>query len=346
MRRIKHLIQKKHNHKFHIPAQEDMLMYVKKGGKVRVGSKLFKSRTKRIVDSYHLPSELGIKAGTEMDHIVRLPGEFIGKGEVLAERMASGGLVVKKAISAKEGVLSTARLESGYLDILSEKQDLEVVSDMFGEVIEADARLGINIETTVWAMDFFAKQFGKRDQAHGFGKFKVVNGGGSVYTVKDLEESYYGEIVFAGRFVYPDLVLELYERGAEMVIVYAMNYMDYKSLEVPVIVLGGFGQLAFPKKLQEFISAMDEKLTSLDFKEKEIVFGDAGEYLSDGSKHADFEFTNTYGVGTEVMLTDAVHFGRVGKVISIEDGNSYLNIELDGGGKVFVSTDVVIPIRM
>lgn len=323
-----------------------MHIHVEKGGKVRVGSKLFKSHTKRIIDSYHLPSELGIKAGTEQDHIVRLSGEFIGKGEVLAERLASGGLVVKKAISAKEGVLSMARLESGYLDILSEKQDMEVASDMFGEVVEVDARLGINIETTVWAMDFFAKQFGKRDQAHGFGKFNVIKSGGSVYTAKDLEESYYGGIVFAGRFVYPELVLELYERGAEMVIVYAMNYMDYRDLDVPVIVLGGFGQLAFPKKLQEFISAMDGKLTSLDFKEKEIVFGDAGEYLSEGSKLPDYEFTSTFGVGMEVILTDSVHFGRVGKIVSVEDGDRYLNVELDGGGKVFVSTDVVIPIRM
>lgn len=323
-----------------------MKIYVEKGGNVRVGSKLFKSHTKRIVDSYHLPSELGIKPGTEKDHIVRLSGEYIGKGEILAERLASGGLVVKKVISAKEGVLSTARLESGYLDILSEKQDVEIVSDMFGEVVEVDARLGINIETTVWAMDFFAKQLGKREQAHGFGAFKVVGDGSSVYTVKDLEESYYGEIVFAGRFVYPELVLELYERGAEMVVVYAMNYMDYRNLDVPVIVLGGFGQLAFPKKLVEFISAMDGKLASLGFNEREIIFGDAGEYLSDATNHKDYEFTSTFGVGIMVMLTDSVHFGRVGRVVSVEEGDSYLNIELDGGGKVFVSTDVVIPVRM
>jgi hypothetical protein len=343
MRRIRKVIQKKHNFKFSIPIRSEMEILVEHGDVVKKGDSIIRSNSKRIIESYHLPTELGIRNGSENEHISRLSGEFVSQGEVLAEKVTTAGLGVKKVLATKEGVLSTARLESGYLDILSENVEVELKADVHGDVVSADSRKGLEILTSVWALDIFTKSHGKQEERKQFGEFKMIKDGSSVYTIKDLDDSYYGKIVFAGRFVYPDIVRELYERGAELVIVYAINYIDLRELELPVAVIGGFGQLGFPSKILDFLRAMSGKLVVVDHMEREMLFGDGGEYqaVDDGEKR--FHFTEDFGVGTSLIILDIDNFGRVGKVSSIEE-DGYLHIEFEGGGNALLSSESVQPI--
>lgn len=345
MKRIEHIAKRKTKYDFHIPFEDGVEILVTVGDSIKPGSKLFKRVISRVNTSYFLPRDLGIRIEKGLDYLTRLSGEYVEKGDVLAERLINGGLALKKIVALNDGVISTKRIKDGYLDILAEKEEELITSDIHGVVSSVDISTGLTIETDVWSMDFLSREFHKHSKGFGrykAGEFVLVGNGESVYVEKDLDSSYVGKIVFAGRFTYPELVVDLYERGAELVITYAMEFDDVRELDLPIIVLGGFGQLGFGKEIVEFINSMKGKLVSVDFEKKNVCWGDSGSYLSTQRDERKYIFEHKFVEGDTARILDVEHYGVICTIKDIE--NEYVTVVLRDKSRLLLHYDLLTPV--
>ncbi|HRY22192.1 MAG TPA: hypothetical protein P5311_00260, partial [Candidatus Dojkabacteria bacterium] len=101
---------------FSIPYQSGDRVSVKVGEGIKKGEEILTKSGSHITHSFYLPEEIDVQIGKLREHINCIDGELVGKGDVLVERVMSGGLSVKKVISPVQGVVDLSRLKSGYLD--------------------------------------------------------------------------------------------------------------------------------------------------------------------------------------------------------------------------------------
>jgi hypothetical protein len=346
MKRLGKIVQRVSKYSLPIPFRGKVEVKLDKGQTVKPGDLLFTRSLKKIKRSYYLPKELGVAVNKAEDHVARLNGEYVTAGEILAERLAGGGLIVRKIHAGEDGIMSLQRLNKGYIDILAESETMEVYSDFRGTVEKIDMGHGMYVNTSIWMMRTTALMKSSKDEFDSVyaGKFEQIGDGSSIYVAKDLKESYSGKIVFAGRFVYPDLVRELYNRGAELVIAYAMDYDDYVLLADPVILLGGFGNLAFDSYWQKSISAMFGSFCVVDVVKGAVMWADNGQFMNQNPHEVESLVVPVLKNGMDVMCMDVDEVNRVGKVIEITD-DGFLTVEFTDGQRKLLSSDVLIPIH-
>lgn len=328
-----------------IPFGDKVEVLVKRGDNFKAGDTLFKRMTKRIVESHHIPTQLGVKVGSSGDYIARLNGEFVEKGEVLAERLVSGGLIIKRINALSEGILSLDRLASGYIDIMSSTQEKDIVVDFRGTVEGVDSNNGMYLRSNAWVMKIITSMKSSEDDLKSTfaGEFVQIGDGSSVYTSKDLHESYHGEIVYAGRFVYPDLIRELYRRGAELVVAYAMDYEDYSMLTEPVVLLGGFGSVVFDGYWQRAISAMFGSFSIVNLKRREIAWGERGQFMNKTVVEADSGVVSEVKVGVNVMVISVDGMNRVGIVREVVQ-EGFATVEFEDRSSLIIDIAFLRPI--
>lgn len=347
MKRLGKLVKRTAHYSLPIPFKGKVDTGLEKGENIKAGDLLFRRNMKKIKKSYYLVKELGIKAEKASDYVARLNGEYVTAGEVLAERLTSGGLVVRKIHATDEGIVSLARLDKGYIDILAESETLEVKSDFRGTVEKIDMGQGMYVNTSIWRMRLTTSLKGSTDEfgAMHAGTFEQIGDGSSIYVVKDLKESYEGKIVFAGRFVYPELVRELYNRGAELVVAYAMDYEDYILLVDHVVLLGGFGNLSFDSYWQKSVSAMFGSFCVVDLTKKFIMWPDNGQFLNTTPNEPESVIVSSIKIGMEVMSNDVEDFNRIGKVIELEE-EGFATVEFQDGSRKLLNTEVLTPVHI
>jgi hypothetical protein len=346
MKRLGKIIQRASSYSLPIPFRGKVDVSLDKGQLVKPGDLLFKRSLKKIKRSYYLPKELGVTADRADDHVARLNGEYVTAGEILAERLAGGGLIVRKVHASVDGIISLQRLNKGYIDILAESETLEVTSDFRGTVEKIDMGQGMYVTTSIWMMRTTALMKPSKDEFDSIyaGKFEQIGDGSSIYVVKDLKDSYEGKIVFAGRFVYPDLVRELYNRGAELVVAYAMDYDDYMLLADPVILLGGFGNLGYDSYWQKSISAMFGSFCVVDIAKGAVMWADTGQFMNQNPYEAESIVVPVLKSGMDVMCMDVEDTNRVGKIAEMTD-EGFVTVEFADGQRKLLSQDVLVPIH-
>lgn len=335
MRIIRPIVRRIEEHDFNIQLLGHVAINVKRGDKVRVGDPLYKREYKKILESYTVQKELGVAPTEAYKYLVRLDGEYVTKGEILAERLANGGLVVKKIYATTDGLLSFDRLNKGYIDILSEFENEEVSSNLSGTVIDFDHQRHISIRSKAFAMDTISSWNGEDID----GSLVMVKTGDSVYTVNDLEESYNEKIVFAGRFAYPDLIAQIIKRGAKGVVVWSMNYKDYESVKNHAVVMGGFGQIPFDYTISHAISSMNGSHVMIS--DSSIVIADAGQYLL----HDNFTTIKAHlKVNDHVKVIDNDNFGLVGKIVDTTNDDGYYTVAITNGDRLLIAESFLTPI--
>ncbi|MCC7290189.1 hypothetical protein IT417_02995 [bacterium] len=332
MKIIKPFIQRVSGHQFLLPFEGKCKVKVSKGDKVRRNDLLFEKSYKKILQSYSVMKELGVEGKNAREFVVRLNGEFVVKGEVLAERITKAGLVVKKIYATGDGIVSFERIDQGYIDLLAEHSDEEVYAQIRGEVVDIDLNRGITIESEAFYVDI---AFGHlSEQTYASGEFVVIDKGDSVYTSRDLKEDYSGKIVFAGRFVYSKLVSEILEKDALAVIVWATDYVDYELYNGKLVVLGGFGQIAYDFAISHAISSMNGTLVHIS--EGKLFWSDVGQYLiKDDFEH----ITHELKVNDLVRVIDVEGYAGIGKVVDTSNEPGYYTVLLSNGQRKLLANE-------
>lgn len=308
---------------FKIPISGSCTIRVKRGDTVKRGDVLLEKEYKKILESFNINKLLGIKSQEAPEYITRVNGEYIVKGEVLAERLTTGGLVVKKIVATQDGVLSLERISEGYLDILSEHVTEEVKSNLYGKV--EDVNLSESLSIISRAFEF--KGATMSNYFEGEGEFMVIGDGKSVYTQRNITDEVEGKIVFGGRFLYLKTAQEILKRGAIAVIAWSMDWQDYQLLKKNVVVIGGFGQIPYDHSIANAIQSFNNSHVLI--RKGSLYIADVGQYLI---KDFDYTVVEDLKVNQIVKVKDVDNFFALAKVVdtnSIESG--YVTVQYENG---------------
>lgn len=318
---------------FKLPLSQRVNVKVKIGESIKNRDILFEKEDKKVLETYSLKKELLLNNENPREFVVRLNGEFVKKGEILAERLTRAGLIVKKVYATCDGILSYDRLSQGYLDILSEHEIVKVESKFFGKINDIIYGRHLSIKANALVLSALTSS----DYVEG--EFVIIQKGDSVYTARDLEQDYSGKIVFAGRFAYVSLINEILKRGASRVVVWSMDYNDYSYIKNQVIVVGGFGQIPFDYAISSHVKSLNNSYLSIN--NNQLVWADTGQLLLNENKHI---------VKTDLKINDIVrvfdldYFNSLGKIIDNPNGDGYYTVQINSTSRVLLSREVLYPI--
>ncbi len=302
--------------RYRIPFNGEAQIFVSIGDDVKYGQVLFEARRKEILESHFLPKLLSIKPSDSSEYVGRLSGEYVDPGDLLGEKLSAGGMIERKIVAGDSGVVSLERINQGYIDILGETVNFSYESPIEGKIVGITLGSYIEIE----AESSTVKLFGSSNLLHALesetntivGPLEVIGKGDSVYTAKDLKDSYEGSIVYAGRFLYQTLAEELYLRGVYSVISYSMNYSELMNSKIPVAVVSGYGQIPVNKDFENFIVSCSGQLVSVDVNGKYFSIANKGGLNMTSFKGKKY-FTSKLVVGETLMSINSELMGVVGE---------------------------------
>jgi hypothetical protein len=149
------------------------------------------------------------------------------------------------------------------------------------------------------------------------------------------------KIVYVGNYLYPEMAKRLYKKEAVAVITNAMDYTDFDDLDIPIIVLNGFGpqsgreNFSFETVLNEAMSVDKSLFVELSVESKQMhVFGLTEDILESlelettevSASKKNPQQTSTFGdVSAEIKVGDYVKslepesFGMSGRIAEIQD---------------------------
>jgi len=328
------IFEKYKDYRFSIPYQSGDKVSIKEGESIKKGQEILTKSGSHITHSFYLPEGIDVQVSKLKEHINCIDGELVEKGDVLVERVMPGGLSVKKVVSPVQGVVDLSRLKSGYLDILGEEEETIVKSSFEGVVEGIDPIDGINVISDAYALDLLsisdANNRGKKDRRI-VGEFTVI-GNGRDLVLKADEESYRDKVVFTGKYLHPELLYDLFQKGALFVLTYSMDYMDFRKQGLPVGIVGGFGEIYSSKDIAELISSMESVFVIVDYDESQIFF------VTNNKTYTTKEelFVKT-AIGSKVISRALSNYGMLGKVVGVEEESNYINVEWEGGQRTIIN---------
>jgi hypothetical protein len=261
-----------------------------------------------------------------MKYITCISGSYVGEGEVLAQKTSSGGLTMKQIVSKESGIVDLDRLDKGFIDILSEEEDVEIQSQFSGDVEEVLPGSHITINSPASALDLAATTLFKEEL---FGDMIFLNKENKV--ISDVPEvDLKNKIVWAGSYLPIRLALKLFKRGALAILAYSMEYEDFKNLGLPLGIIEGFGKIHCDEKFLKELYKIENKFVVLD-KDENQLFIAKQEQKEKQSK----EFFVKELLGSQVISRHSAHYGYIGTIIQINDLN-YVTVDFGNSGKSIV----------
>ncbi|WKZ31357.1 MAG: hypothetical protein QY318_01115 [Candidatus Dojkabacteria bacterium] len=321
-------------------------LYVKSGDKLKKGDKLYSVERKKIVESHYIPKALGVQVQKSAEYVGRVGGEYVMEGELLAEKLTSGGLVTKRLIAGSDGIVSLRRLDMGYIDILSEANRILFDSPVNGEVEEVVLNSGIYIKSEAVKVPIF-----DIEGFHDIENFSQVTGvlhsivtDHEVPSPANLEEDYEGKIVFVGQHYHRKLITELYKKGCEAIIAYSADIEAIIELGIPVVVLRGYGHIKSDEEYFEMIEKNVGEWVRVDLKGRALYIFDSAVRPKDVKAN----FYPRLIEGARVSSHDIDSYALAGKVLDYEgDDEKYVALMPDGssGTSVLVNKDRLVSTR-
>lgn len=332
---LKHkLFEKYDEYIFKIPSGRGDRILVNVGEIVKEGTDILIKKGNNVKNSFFLPSQIGCTKENIGKYLTCMDGEFVEKGEILAEKTSMGGLTVKRLISPIQGVVDMSRISIGYLDLLGEEQEYTVKSTFNGLIEGINPIDGVTIKTSAYALDLVAISNVQDDSKYIVGDF-VSLGGGNDVVLSSVEENLQDKIVFAGKRLHPDLLRDIFEKGAKFVLSYSMDYQNFRNQGLPVGVIGGFGEIYSPKEMIDRITKKNHTFAVVDVNESQIFF--LGGNMREGLK--DSLFVQNI-VGRKVISHALGNYGMLGEVDGIEE-ETYISVKWENGASSIINVGSV-----
>ncbi len=338
---------------------------VKRGEHIAPGDKIFVTRYREIKESYYLPRLLKIRKSDANKYVLRLPGEHVQSGEVLAQKDTAFGLGILVVDARGSGIVSLDRINDGFVDVVGEEYITEVVSSMHAEILDVSATKGISLVTNAIGVPYSANgKLGETgDPASSFllGELVFVRDGASVYSQADLGDDYSNQIVYVGSFVYPELLQALYEKRAKAVIVGSTDFETVQNAKLPVIVLDGFGHTQINRSKVDYLRQHTHYIVAVR-KKVSLMHGRTIYLLSPGKPLMDMAtmqypqfmkensisrpyYLSQIDPGTRVRSIDGENYGLMGVVEEVVQDTPYIRVRTDSGSEVLLHTGGVVVLQ-
>lgn len=332
---LKHrLFEKYDEYIFKIPSGRGDRILVKVGEAIKEGSEILIKRGNNVKNSFFLPSQIGCTKESIGKYLTCMDGEFVEKGDILAEKTSMGGLTVKRLISPIEGVIDMSRIGIGYLDLLGEEQE-DVVKSTFEGVVESINPIdGVTIKTSAYALDLVAISNVQEDSKYIVGDF-VSLGSGNDVILKSEGQDLQDKIVFAGKRLHPDLMRDIFEKGAKFVLSYSMDYQSFRNQGLPIGLIGGFGEIYSPKEMIERVTKKSHTFAVVDVNESQIFF--LGGNIREGVKDSLFVQN---ALGRKVISHALGNYGMLGEVNGVEE-DAYISVKWENGASSIINVGSV-----
>ena len=331
----RNLFEQYNNYQFSIPLDEKDKVMVKKDQQINKGDDLYVIKKKNIKQSIYVPSEINCDVSKIIPYILCIDGEYIEEGDVLAEKTGNGGLFINKIVAPTSGLVDLSRIRTGFLDILSEENEALIKSQFEGEVIEVNPVEGIKIETTAYAFDLLSiskpTEGLRRKLKYYTGEFVVLGQDDEIlYAGEDID--YQNKIVFVGKYLHPNLLKDLYEKGANFVLTCTMDYTDFREGKLPVGVINGFGNIHSSDTVIKQLYKYDGSYIVVDLEEIQAFL------VTDKSVNAsrkDMFVRNL--IGSKVLSKSTANYGMLGVISQVQDGGEYVTVDWEKGNNTVVN---------
>ena len=314
------------NYNFKIPLNGGERLYLKTNQRVKVGDNIFSKSENGISESYFLVDDLHCKLLECPKYISCIDGAYVEEGDVLAQKTTRNGLSVKQIVATTSGIVDLSRLSKGFIDILSEEEDVLVKSKFSGLVTEVLPGNSISINSPASALDLAATTIFDNKI---FGNIVFLNEENTVLSdIPNIDLK--GKIVWFGSYLPMGLILKIFQRGAKAVLLYSMEYEDFKNIGLPIGVIEGFGRIHCDERFLKEIVKLDDNFVVLDGQEDQLFIA-----KSEQKEKQSMEFFVKELLGAKVISRHSSHYGYIGIISQINDLN-YVTVDFEKAGKSIV----------
>ncbi|MGI6423458.1 MAG: hypothetical protein ACOX0X_02500 [Candidatus Dojkabacteria bacterium] len=319
------------DYQFSIPLDGRERVYVKAGSTISSGDKLFESLSSGSKKSLYLPKILECKVENIPSCMSRIDGEYVEEGEVIARRVRRGGLSILEVLAPVSGILDFRKISKGYIDILGEESSNIFVSDFNGYITAVNPNDGIVVKADALSIDVVATT---KEQEKYFGKLEIIEDGNSIITEGVLADDYSGKIVWVGPYLYDRVAYELFERGATAILTYAISYLQFREMGLPIAVVGGFGSVHCDTRFINNLVTLRNRLVILDGYENQLFV------IAKSDKKSREWFVKDY-INQLVISRAPSTYGYIGKVVDIQGNSGYLYVDFDKKGQSLLHIGVL-----
>ena len=143
---------------------------------------------------------------------------------------------------------------------------------------------------------------------------------------------YQNKIVFVGKHLHPNLLKDLFEKGASFVLTCSMDYSDFREQKLPVGVINGFGNIHSSDKLVKELYKYNGSYMVIDWDEIQAFL-----LLKDRTKKIDPGIFVKNFVGNLVMSKSVANYGMLGTIILVQEGGEYVTVEWEKGSSTVIN---------
>ena len=284
---------------------------VRTGQEVKVGDVLAEAVIPQEFQVFDIVNHLGIKPGKLEQHLKRLNGEVIRKGDVIAQKP---GLITRIFRASQDGRIVSMR--EGRVTLAMGERKLQVVAPIAGTIVELIPGFGAVIGLTgsliegVWSNGLNAS-----------GNFTHLKFDFTDPQQRSLLPDLEDKIVFSGALITPErfhLVTSKRPAGIILPSLVPALIKEVKASSVAVMSLNGFGdQEIGPASLVSLQKMQDQEVFLLS-----DGFGQSAELVlpgEGGQTSALFDEEISLQVGSMVRLIGEPYLGSTGQVVELRD---------------------------
>jgi hypothetical protein len=247
-------------------------------------------------------------------------GDRVYPGDVLAERKK---LMVKKhqVKCTISGTIAEINKKEGYILVNGVGSNYTLISGVSGEVVDILNNQSILIKTSAVVIKGIA---GSGNEVAG--ELVYIKEGD--LTDETITDQVNGKIIVANSAT-SGAIAKAKTIGALGFILASCEYSDYRRFvkdEISVLVLEGFGGLAFNKPLLKYFKDMDSKFGAVRTFEGMLII--PGEDIAKIVKNPSANmFESEPNIGDSVQIFSKEYFGKSGSVKEIKDNKLILTVD-------------------
>lgn len=328
-------LQFKKNQDFALQFEGDSVCLLKVGDVVNPSTIVFEGQSSSLLQSMSISRELGVSPPQVKNYMTVSDGEIVDKGEVIAKRSVSMGMMERVVKSISEGRLSYRRIDGGVVDIMSPFSDSTVTAGVSGRVKMVVPESNQKRQV-IFSTDAYVRYPVIVDGESVSGRLEIIKDGSSLYFPEDVGSDCKGKIVVAGRELNPTLYESLIEAGAIGVMVGGINRSDFSSLGVkaiPIFVMEGWGVVPINSILLDFLVNSKGAYTYLDVTNEKVVVHNPDYVITEESES---DFLMEIEEGMIIQVWDQPYWGYSGIVENVLDEEDLIQVRFSSGRRVLV----------
>jgi len=334
---------------------------VKKGDKVKAEDVVAETLLPGKVVPFKLSNKLGVPADTLDQYLKMQPGEFIKKGQLIAETNGFFGLFKSSVKAPIDGEIESISKITGQMLLREPRIPIQVKAFIDGIVVDVIEEEGVVIENKSAYIQGIFGLSGERS-----GEIKIlVSSPEEKIAPEDIDESCKDKIIVCGSLVSYDAIKRAQEVGVTGIISGGIDDQDLKKLlgynigvaitghediGLTIVVTEGFGEIKMAQNSFELLKSFEGHKASIHgitqiragVMRPEIII--PIEFTQEDLKSVEAEMA-TLEIGTTIRVIRQPNFGLIGKVTGLPEKLTkvesetlvrILEAELENGQKVTI----------